>query len=50
MNTYIKFAPNVFLAKCTEKHEKELLNEWIMELKPIHLSIDMLYFHSYSLN
>jgi hypothetical protein len=22
MNTYIKFAPNVFLAKCTEKHEK----------------------------
>lgn len=22
MNTYIKFAPNVFLAKCTEAHEK----------------------------
>ena len=22
MNTYSKFAPNVFLAKCTEKHEK----------------------------
>ena len=22
MNTYIKFAPNVFIAKCTEKHEK----------------------------
>lgn len=22
MNTYYKFAPNVFLAKCTEKHEK----------------------------
>lgn len=22
MNTYHKFAPNVFLAKCTEKHEK----------------------------
>lgn len=22
MNTYIKFAPNVFLAKCSEKHEK----------------------------
>lgn len=23
MNTYSKFAPNVFVAKCTEKHEKE---------------------------
>jgi Domain of unknown function (DUF3560) len=23
MNTYSKFCPNVFLAKCTEKHEKE---------------------------
>lgn len=23
MNTYHKFAPNVFLAKCTEKHEKD---------------------------
>lgn len=23
MNTYVKFIPNVFLAKCTEKHEKE---------------------------
>jgi hypothetical protein len=23
MNTYSKFAPNVFLAKCTEKHEKD---------------------------
>ena len=22
MNTYYKFAPNVFLAKCDEKHEK----------------------------
>lgn len=22
MNTYIKYVPNVFLAKCTEKHEK----------------------------
>lgn len=22
MNTYIKFAPNVFIAKCTDKHEK----------------------------
>ncbi len=22
MNTYIKYCPNVFLAKCTEKHEK----------------------------
>lgn len=22
MNTYAKFAPNVFIAKCTEKHEK----------------------------
>ncbi len=22
MNTYTKFAPNVFIAKCTEKHEK----------------------------
>ena len=22
MNTYSKFVPNVFLAKCTEKHEK----------------------------
>ena len=22
MNTYHKFVPNVFLAKCTEKHEK----------------------------
>ena len=22
MNTYYKFVPNVFLAKCTEKHEK----------------------------
>ena len=22
MNTYLKFVPNVFLAKCTEKHEK----------------------------
>ena len=22
MNTYYKFAPNVFLAKCSEKHEK----------------------------
>ena len=22
MNTYYKFAPNVFIAKCTEKHEK----------------------------
>ena len=22
MNTYVKFQPNVFLAKCTEKHEK----------------------------
>ena len=22
MNTYIKYSPNVFLAKCTEKHEK----------------------------
>jgi len=22
MNTYVKFAPNVFIAKCTEKHEK----------------------------
>ena len=21
-NTYYKFAPNVFLARCTEKHEK----------------------------
>lgn len=23
MNTYAKFAPNVFLAKCSEKHEKD---------------------------
>ena len=23
MNTYTKFAPNVFIAKCTERHEKE---------------------------
>lgn len=22
MNTYYKFCPNVFLAKCDEKHEK----------------------------
>ena len=22
MNTYSKYEPNVFLAKCTEKHEK----------------------------
>ena len=22
MNTYVKFCPNVFLAKCDEKHEK----------------------------
>lgn len=22
MNTYSKFCPNVFLAKCTERHEK----------------------------
>ena len=22
MNTYSKYAPNVFLAKCTEKHER----------------------------
>ena len=22
MNTYAKYCPNVFLAKCTEKHEK----------------------------
>ena len=21
-NTYIKYAPNVYLAKCTEKHDK----------------------------
>ena len=27
MNTYIKFAPNIFLAKCTEPHEKgEIIN------------------------
>src|SRR5690348_10456507 len=27
MNTYSKFCPNVFLAKCTEKHEKgEIVN------------------------
>ena len=27
MNTYIKYCPNVFLAKCTEKHEKgEIIN------------------------
>nr|WP_293836703.1 DUF3560 domain-containing protein [uncultured Arsenicibacter sp.] len=27
MNTYVKFCPNVFLAKCTEKHEKgEVIN------------------------
>lgn len=25
MNTYHKFCPNVFLAKCDEKHEKEKL-------------------------
>jgi hypothetical protein len=25
MNTYVKFAPNVFIAKCTEKHEKGVI-------------------------
>ena len=41
MNTYYKFAPNVFLAKCDEKHEKgetiEVTTKYGKELSLRHI-------------